>query len=129
MCGRHFDTDNFGFYRPKKSVYRPEGGKAHPCWREFYRPKNGFYRPGFGIYRPWGDKRKFWGDKCEANRGGGLWWWGDKMEKWGDKLGSDGVDERVNREQGTADHDADKAGHNNHEDRLDHGGDVIDLFV
>ena len=120
MCGRHFDTDNFGFYRPKKSVYRPEGGNAHPCWREIYRP-------GFGFYRPWGDKWKFWGDKCEANRGGGLWWWGDKWKFWGDKLGGDGVDERVNREQGTADHDADKAGHNNHEDRLDHGGDVVDL--
>ena len=41
----------------------------------------------------------------------------------------DGVDERVNREQRAADDDADEAGHDDHKDGLNHGGDVVDLFV
>lgn len=42
---------------------------------------------------------------------------------------TDSVHKRVDREEGAADDDADEAGHDNHKDRLDHGGDVVNLLV
>ena len=40
-----------------------------------------------------------------------------------------GIDEGVDGEEGAADDDADEAGHDNHEDWLNHGGDVVNLLV
>lgn len=42
---------------------------------------------------------------------------------------SDGIDEGVDGEQGTTNDDADETSHDNHENWLDHGGDIINLLV
>ena len=44
-------------------------------------------------------------------------------------LHCDIVDEGVDGEQGAADHHADEAGHDDHKDRFDHSGDVINLLI
>ena len=41
----------------------------------------------------------------------------------------DTIHQRVDREQGTTDDYANEASHDNHEDRLNHGRNIVDLLV